>query len=47
MVARGAEISITGGGAGEKDEGDRGLFFKILFYILYSLVYGTRNRIEL
>ena len=45
VVSRGAGVSITvtGGGAGEKDEGDRGLFcsfflFFFFFYIIYLLL---------
>jgi len=41
MISHGVEISIAGGGADEKDEGNRGLcfFFNFLiFYIIYSLL---------
>jgi len=43
MISHGVEISIAGGGADEKDEGNRGLFsfsfsFSFsFFYIIYSL----------
>ena len=35
MISHGVEISIAGGGAEEKDEGNRGLFFYFLFFILF------------
>jgi len=50
MISHGVEISIAGGGADEKDEGNRGLFFSpfffsfffflffFFFYIIYSLL---------
>jgi len=43
MISHGVEISIAGGGADEKDEGNRGLFFIFFifyfyFYIIYSLL---------
>jgi len=43
MISHGVEISIAGGGADEKDEGNRGLFLFFLFlffifYIMYSLI---------
>jgi len=46
MISHGVEISISGGGADEKDEGNRGLFFFIFsffffiffFHIIYSLL---------
>ena len=37
MICHGVEISIAGGGADEKDEGNRGLFF-FFFIIMYSLL---------
>jgi len=33
MISHGVEISIAGGGADEKDEGNRGLFFFFFFFI--------------
>jgi len=38
MISHGVEISIAGGGADEKDERNRGLFFFSFFYIIYSLL---------
>jgi len=43
MISHGIEISIAGGGADEKDEGNRGLFFfffsfSFFFYVIYSLL---------
>jgi len=41
MIPHGLEISIVGGGADEKDEGNRGAFyfyFYFYFYIIYSLL---------
>jgi len=45
MISHGVEISIAGGGADEKDKGNRALFFFSFFsfffsffYIIYSLL---------
>jgi len=38
MISHAVEISTAGGGADEKDEGNRGLFFFFFFYIIYSLL---------
>ena len=37
MISHGVEISIAGGGADEKDERWRGLFY-LFFIIIYSLL---------
>jgi hypothetical protein len=38
MISHRVEISIAGGGADEKDEGNRGLFFYFyFFYFLYHI----------
>jgi len=37
-ISHGIEISIAGGGADEKGEGNRGLLFFFFFYIIYSLL---------
>jgi len=45
MISHGVEISIAGGGADEKDEGNRGLFiFIFIFYIMYSLIKYKKPR---
>jgi len=36
MISHGAEISITGGRAGEKDEGDREPFFNFFLYHVFA-----------
>jgi len=35
MISHGVEISMVGGGAGEKDEGNERLFFFFSFFISY------------
>jgi len=39
MISHGVEISITGGGADEKDEGNGGLFIFIYFYFYFYFLY--------
>jgi len=42
MISHGVEISISGGGADEKDEGNRGLFlffFSFFFFIFFFLFF--------
>jgi len=54
MISHGVEISITGGRADEKDEGNKGaflffyFFYLFLFFIFISYICckGTRNRME-
>ena len=38
MISHSVEISIAGGGADEKDEGNRGLFL-LIFYFFCSSVF--------
>jgi len=45
IIFHGVEISIAGGGADKKDEGNWGLFLFLFFNIIYWLL-GTRNRME-
>jgi len=35
MISHGVEISIAGGGADEKDEGNWGIFFFFFFFFLF------------
>jgi len=35
MISHGVEISIAGGGADEKDEGNKGLFFSFVFFFFF------------
>ena len=35
MISHSVEISIAGGGADEKDEGNRGLFFFFFFFFFF------------
>jgi len=39
MISHGVEISIAGGGADEKDEGNRGLFFLFFFFLFSFFLY--------
>jgi len=38
MISHGVEISIAGGGADEKDEGNRGLFFSFFLFLYHIFV---------
>jgi len=41
MISHGVEISIAGGGADEKDEGNRGLFFFFYSHVFVVKVQET------